>query len=144
MHVPYSRRQLPPPDCLMYMLPPEVRLRIAHTLEDDVIRSTQRSDGFVRFAEEIESLLRRKYGRVYGPGYEAARTSKLPGLEHFFSCPDELALDFIEFSFHVAPGASAGVVDEIRRPWYSGLRYDIISRSPVITRLARRSSVAGG
>lgn len=113
MHRPYSRRHQPTPDFLRYDLPQEVRLRIVHTLEDEVFRAFRTADAFERFALEIENLLCRKYGRLYGPSYEVVRTSKWPGLEHFFSCPDELAFDYIEFSFEVAPGATAPTVDAI-------------------------------
>jgi hypothetical protein len=46
-------------------------------------------------------------------GYQAARTSHLAGIEHFFACSDDLALDYIELAFHPPNEIHAEAVAEL-------------------------------
>jgi hypothetical protein len=49
--------------------------------------------------QEVGQQLLAKRGGLRAPAYEAARRSDHPVIEHFFSCPDEEVLDFIELCF---------------------------------------------
>ncbi len=106
----YSRRNTPPPTELLYDVPDLVRSRIAAILEHHVARG----QAGVMFMNSLEGLLTRTYGGLAGPGYEAARQSDIPVIQHFFSCTDEQALDFIEacFSLNMSCGGQV-TIDEI-------------------------------
>jgi hypothetical protein len=55
--------------------------------------------GFKNLIDEVGEQVVAKCGGLRAPHYEAARTSDHPVMEHFFSCRDEEALDFIEMCF---------------------------------------------
>jgi hypothetical protein len=52
---------------------------------------------------EIGQRLLVEYGHLHRSGYEAANVSDNPVVNHFFLCPDNLVLDFIEVAF-TTPG----------------------------------------
>lgn len=55
-----------------------------------------------RFLREMEDAVVREYGELAAPGFIAARTSDNPVEEHFFSCTDAHAFDFIELAFRTS------------------------------------------
>lgn len=94
----FSRRRTPPPDQYRYDVPERVRSRILNTLSQCVEQhSSQMSLGSV--LEEVGQKLYSQYGGLRCSGYEAARVSNDPVIEHFFRCTDEEAMDFIELCF---------------------------------------------
>jgi len=96
----FSKRHTQPPDRYRYDLPHEVRLRIFHTIEQ-VRDSLGNPLDIDRMLQEVGQRILREYGGLMRPGYEAARVSDHPVIEHFFSSHDEMALDFIEMCFQV-------------------------------------------
>lgn len=48
---------------------------------------------------EVEQFLLRKHGGLRRSGFEAARISDIPAVEHFFKCQNEEVMDFLEFCF---------------------------------------------
>ena len=93
----YSRRNAPPPTELLYDVPDLVRNRIIAIVDYHIGKSRARGI----FLETLGDLLTRQYGYLEQPGYEAARQSDIPVVQHFFSCTDEQALDFIEACFRL-------------------------------------------
>jgi len=94
----FSKRNRSQPDTFRYDIPHEVRSRILHAIQ-------QIADGYMStfqfgaMLDDVGKKLLVEYGGLRYPGYEAARTSNDPVIEHFFCCNDEQALDFIEFCF---------------------------------------------
>lgn len=96
----FSQRHAPPPDQYRYDLPHEVRLRVFHSMEQ-ICDSLGNPLDVDRMLQEVGQRILREYGGFNAPGYEAARISNHPVIEHFFSSHDEMALDFIEMCFQV-------------------------------------------
>lgn len=94
----FSKRNRGQPDTFRYDLPHEVRSRILHAIQ-------QIADGYMstfQFGMMLDAVGKKlllEYGGLCSPGYEAARVSNDPVIEHFFCCDDEKALDFIELCF---------------------------------------------
>lgn len=106
----YSKRNAPPPTELRYDVPDLVRNRIVAVLEHHVGGGRAAN----MFMNKLEGLLTRTYGGLARPGYEAVRQSDIPVIQHFFSCTDEQALDFIEACFRLnMSGGGQVAVDEI-------------------------------
>jgi len=79
------------------------------------------------FLHDMEDLLTRQYGYLSQSSYRAARRSDIPVIEHFFTCSDEQALDFIEacFQLNVHCGGQAAV-DEINEALrQEGIGYEL-------------------
>lgn len=97
----YSKRSFQP-DVFRYDVPNEVRCRILHNLRqlsDDL----ENHIGFESLLEKVGERLLGQYGGLRRPAYEAARQDNNPVIQHFFSCRDEEALDFIETCVQVEP-----------------------------------------
>lgn len=97
----YSTRNRQP-DVFRYDIPNETRSRILHNLRqfaDDL----ESGVGFESLLEKIGERLLAQYGGLRRPAYEAARQSNDPVIQHFFSCRDEEALDFIEMCVQIEP-----------------------------------------
>lgn len=79
------------------------------------------------FLAEMEDLLCRQYGQLRASSYEAARRSDIPVVEHFYCCPDEHALDFIEACFQLsAQCGGQQAVDEINAAFrQEGVGYEL-------------------
>lgn len=114
----FSKRHAPPPDQYRYDLPDNVRWRILHSIEHLSKDSGNRFD-IDQMLQEVGDRILREYGGLFRPGYEAARVSDHPVIEHFFSSDEEMALDFIEMCFQVRGncGRQKGVdaINEILR-----------------------------
>lgn len=94
----FSRRNRPPADQLIYDVPEQTRLRVLHTMrhllqEEEFLKSLE------SLLQDVGDILLREYGRLHASMFVAARSSDHPVVEHFLSCPTELALDFIEACF---------------------------------------------
>jgi hypothetical protein len=120
----YSRRKSPPPKILRYDIPPDIRTRILTVFQD---HSYEPHGGFSKLLEDVGKALFKQYGGLSRSMYEAARRSNHPVIEHFFSCDDKYALDFIEACFQqpVYNGGQKGV-DEINEIFLeSGIGYEL-------------------
>lgn len=107
----FTKRNAPPPAQLRCDVPDEVRSRILAVFQD---LCYEPNGGFDGLLDEVGKRLFKEYGRLRASGYEAARRSNNPVIEHFFCCRDEEALDFIEACFQpfLYNGGQRGV-DEI-------------------------------
>jgi len=79
-------------------VPDDIRRRVLHTVEIYL----SRGKGFGGFNEMLENVgdeLVILYGGLAAPLYDAARISDHPVIQHFMSCDDEQALDYIEVCF---------------------------------------------
>lgn len=92
----FSKRNRPPPLEVSYEISAQVRRRILAVLES---YSAGSLGGLRRILDDVGNRLIKEYGGLCAPGYEAARLSDDPVEEHFYSCDDEQALDFIEACF---------------------------------------------
>jgi hypothetical protein len=139
----YSRRKSPPPEVLRYDIPPDIRSRILFVLRD---HAYEPHGGFNKLLEGVGNSLYKQYGGLCEPMNAAARRSDHPVIEHFFSCNDKYALDFIEAYFQqpVYNGGQKGV-DEINEIFHeSGIGYELTpfvehpSETPFFGRLRKR------
>ncbi|HKB65630.1 MAG TPA: hypothetical protein VKC61_07210 [Pyrinomonadaceae bacterium] len=106
----FTQRNAPPPRELRHDIPEEVRSRLLPVLEDAVLEC---SGDFGVFLEEVARILFKRYGGLSQSGYVAARRSKNPFVEHFFTCHDEQVLDFLEVCFQQQPSCGGQkTVDE--------------------------------
>jgi AbiJ N-terminal domain 4 len=94
----FSRRTAPQRDAFRYDLPSQIRSRLFHSLDQLVMNEGQQSDT-QEILHELGDKLVAQYGGLRRPLYEAARVSNHPVIEHFASCDDQHALDFIELWF---------------------------------------------
>jgi hypothetical protein len=92
----YSQRSSQPAARYTYSVPQKVRLRMMHTLRQ---HSSWPHNDFGAMLDEVRELAYAKYGGLRASPYEAARSSDHPAIEHFTSCSDDVALDFIEMCF---------------------------------------------
>lgn len=120
----YSRRKSLPPKVLRYDIPPDIRTRILAVFSD---HSYEPHGGFFKLLEDVGNALFKQYGGLSRSMYAAARRSENPVIDHFFSCSDEYALDFIEACFQqpVYNGRQKGV-DEINEIFHeAGIGYEL-------------------
>ena len=94
----FSQRNLHQPSRLRYDLPNEVRRRLFATLQQAGGEYDPEFETNV-LLNQLGRKLVKQYGGLCAPGYEAARQSHDPIIEHFLSCDDGRALDYIEFWF---------------------------------------------
>jgi len=83
---------------LRFEFPQEIRSRILHALQN----SLNQGDGWASFEgmlNEVGNQLLVLYGGLTSPFYEAVRQSDHPVVQHFFSCDEPKALDYIEICF---------------------------------------------
>jgi hypothetical protein len=100
----YTQRNSEPPERFYYGVPEHVRSRILHTLQQHDDRNLMCGGcyDFGTMLEEAGDILLAKYGNLRAPGNDAARVSPNPVIQHFFSCLDEEALDFLEACFRAS------------------------------------------
>lgn len=101
MNEVYSRRSQQP-DMFRYDVPNEVRSRILHNLRQ-LADDLESHVGFDNLLNKVGERLLSQYGGLRRPAYEAARQSNDPVIQHFFSCRDDEALDFVEVCIQVEP-----------------------------------------
>ena len=89
----YTQRKAPPKTVLLYSFDERVRQRMLATLEGHV-------PDVWAFLDSLGNDLVKVYGYLKRSGYEAARTSDNPVVEHLFCCDDEEVLDYFEAAFH--------------------------------------------
>jgi hypothetical protein len=122
----FSKRYTPPPARYRYDLPDDIRWRIIHSIEQLTDEFCSRFD-IDRMLQEVGERILREYGGLLRPGYDAARVSNHPIVEHFFSSNEEMALDFIEMCFQVWGhcGQQKGVdaINEVFRD--AGIGYEL-------------------
>ena len=94
----FSKRNRPQPASYRYDVPSEVRSRILHAVRQHCESYDSHTD-FISLLNEVGEQLLVEYGSLLAPGFEAARVSDNPVIEHFFSCDDEMVLDFLELLF---------------------------------------------
>jgi len=101
MKLPFSRRAVPTPQAarFRYDVPQQARQRIFVSLEQDCRQQFSPSCDLGTILSELGDLLMAAYGGLYRSGYEAARMSDDPVINHFMLCNDLMALDWIEFVF---------------------------------------------
>ncbi len=92
MHKPYSKRKATPRLDIIYSIDELTRRRIFAVLEEHIGPGD-------RFFREMQGKLMREYGYLDVSAYRAARVSDDPAIDHFFRCPDDHVMDFIEFAF---------------------------------------------
>ncbi len=92
----FSQRNSEPAARYHYVVPAKVRSRVLHALRQNM---TGANYGYRDLLDEVGEQAVAKYGGLRAPYYEAARTSDHPVIEHFHSCKDDEALDFIEMCF---------------------------------------------
>jgi hypothetical protein len=124
----FSKRSQTPPARFREDFPPEVRSRVLHILQASMTKAGH--DEFGSMLTEVAPLLLKQYGRLWASGYEAARMSDDPVIEHFFRCPDPMVLDFLQLCFptlaYFRSGCRNSVVEEINnvfREW--GIRFEL-------------------
>ena len=119
----FSQRNAPPPSQLSYDVPETMRSRILAILDHHI--GNERS--MQAFLAEMEDLLCRQYGQLRASSYRAARRSDIPVVEHFYCCPDEQALDFIEACFQLSVQCGGQkAVDEINAVFrQEGVGYEL-------------------
>lgn len=119
----FSQRNAPPPSQLRYDVPEVVRSRVLAILDHHI--GDERSMRI--FLSQMEDLLSRQYGHLRAPGYEAARQSSIPVIEHFHCCTHEEALDFIEACFQLSVQCGGQhAVDEINGAFrQEGVGYEL-------------------
>lgn len=107
----FTKRNAPKPTQLRYDLSDQVRTRILAVFRD---LCGEPQGGFDNLLREVGDRLFKEYGGLRASGYEAARRSNHPVIEHFYCCRPEEAMDFIETCFQpfVYTGGQQGV-DEI-------------------------------
>ena len=129
----YSQRHASPGPYI-YVLPREIRSRILHT-----IKRLRMAHGFNSLIDQVGELLLARLGRFRSPYYEAARSSDDPVIEHFFSCTDEEALDFVVACFQTRVisldfDGSCKLVEAINKVFEEeGLGYELTQPSTVDT-----------
>jgi hypothetical protein len=96
----FSKRHTPPPEQYRYDLPEDIRWRIVHSIEQLNEDFGGRFD-IDRMLQEVGERILREYGGLLRPSYDAARVSDHAVVQHFFSCDERMALDFIEMCFQV-------------------------------------------
>ena len=125
----FTKRNVPPPGRLRYDIPPEVRSRLLATFRD---LCDMAEGGFQKLLYDVGQVLFKAYGHLCQPGYEAARVSEDPAIQHFFSCQDDYALDFIEACFQqqTYSGGQQGVdqVNDVFRE--HGIGYELTPWTP--------------
>lgn len=89
----FTQRQSEPPEDLRHDIPNEVRLRFLYALQQVT------GEHFGEVLHGLKERLLLAYGGLSAPGYVAARQSDDPVIEHFLSCDDQQAVDFIEACF---------------------------------------------
>lgn len=89
----FSKRTREAPQQYRYNLPHEVRSRILYAMKQ-VCGAT-----FDEMLDQMENRLLREYGGLSRSPYAAARSSNIPIIEHFLSCNEPHALDFVEACF---------------------------------------------
>lgn len=119
----FSQRNAPPPSQLRYDVPETMRSRILAILDHHI--GNERT--MQAFLAEMEDLLCRQYGQLRASSYRAARRSDIPVVEHFYCCPDEHALDFIEACFQLSVQCGGQkAVDEINAVFrQEGVGYEL-------------------
>jgi hypothetical protein len=108
--LPFSKRGKPKPDALKYEIPEMVRSRILHNLRavnEQFYGSTDAmlEDTGHRCMLQYGGICERSTGVVY------RKNNSERAADHFFACPDEEAIDFIEWCFQSRSyrGAEPGV-----------------------------------
>jgi hypothetical protein len=103
----YSQRNRPQPNQLRYDLPNEVRRRLFTTIQQAGADYDPEYENDA-LLNQLGRKLVKQYGGLCAPAYEAARQSTNPVIEHFLSCDDGMALDYIEFWFQCPGYARSG------------------------------------
>ena len=94
----FSQRNAEPPERYSYTIPEKVRSRMLHTLQQHGAGWIG-GNHFKNMLGEVGQQLLAKRGGLRSSGYETARMSDHPVINHFFFCSDEEAIDFIELCF---------------------------------------------
>src|SRR5579862_6378613 len=99
MDIPYSLRNKPSPEILVYEISEQCRDRI---LSGFTYLSRQRANGFRRILEDVAKRCYLQYGGLrylpIGPIVTHESTAQR-AVDHFKYCPADEALDFIEWCF---------------------------------------------
>jgi hypothetical protein len=97
----FSGRNAPQSERYDYRISERVRSRILHTLQqlDPGGHASFGHYSFGSLLEQVGQGILANQGAMRHSGYEAARMSPHPVIDHFFQCPDNEAVDFIELCF---------------------------------------------
>lgn len=98
VRVPFSRRNTPQPAQYRYDFPERARKRVFESLRQ---RSGQGVDllDLETLLSELGEKITLAHGWLFSSGYEAARISDNPVINHFGLCDDRKALEWVEFVF---------------------------------------------
>ena len=94
----FSKRNREPVKTFRCDVPEMVRSRVLYTLEE--LAECNHNGSLDGLLHDVGDILLKEYGGLHQSSYRAARRSDHPIIEHFLSVSDEMALDFIEASFH--------------------------------------------
>lgn len=129
----FSRRAAPRPDQLRYDVPEEVRRRIFI----GILQLSDQHASTFRFPDMLHAvgeILMAEYGDLDSPAYRAARVSDDPVIQHFFSCDDIKALDFIEACFHAFHNPGQAGVELINQVFDdAGIGYELTPYIETVT-----------
>ncbi len=126
IRLPFSKRNDPPPARYRYDVPERARRRILVSLQQRGGYGIDSIDLDTLWVE-LGNLIAAAHGGLFSSGYEAARVSDNPVINHFALCNDLMALEWIEFvfqCFHYRGGDSwRQTVNEIFQQ--EGLGYEL-------------------
>lgn len=91
----YSQRNRANSAELVYAVPHEIRILILRAIES---YAENYAGGFGALIDQVGQAVLKKIPRLYGTMFRAIQHDH-PVIDHFFHCPDEQALDFIEICF---------------------------------------------
>jgi hypothetical protein len=94
----FSRRNTPVQDIYRYDIDEHVRSRLLLTLKHCV--ECQGSMNIRSILNEVEEELLRQYGGLRQGKHASRPNYDMAIIDHFFACPDEEVMDFIQVCFH--------------------------------------------
>lgn len=112
----FSRRNNAEQVIYSYRIPEMVRRRLFHTLRQTLDTSDNQHLSLDHVFEEMSEKILQRYGGFKSSGFEAARRSDDPVVEHFFYCTDEELMDFLQMLFETRwCGGGQATVEALNR-----------------------------
>ena len=101
MWKPFSKREFTSATALRHDVPKHVRKRLLFIIQQFCDNSTALS--FSNFLHGLAKILLQQYGELQVAPFSGLSYDANPAVAHFMHCDDPMALDCIEFCFHVSP-----------------------------------------
>jgi len=98
IRLPFSKRNAPAPSQFRYDFPERARRRVLVSLQQRSGYGVDYLD-FETLLVELGNLIAAAHGSLFNSGYEAARVSDNPVINHFGLCNDRMALEWVELVF---------------------------------------------